>query len=351
MSTTFATAAALQSTEALINPTSQGVLQNDTGTPHTINLNQLGVPVTVSVEQPSVANTEDSADTVANSSANANAVAPKGTALKLVNMEQARISWERTELAASNKRLYSILGDAYSFYLAMKQDDSKVVRMARTDEMEKFIKTRAYTFMPTTHDMTRVVKCVFGVDRRRVSAYSIALREALRQKVAAADLVAFIEQNGGVEQIRLGGTKPLTVAIRAAKAKSEVLSLDLGMLKFDPALFAADADWVDTQVVIVATYLPTGEFQANAVVKHSGAVNTALAAYYSQQQSKQREAEKTQREADQAEFAEAKAAERDVQKIIKTANQKAAVLAKQEEDASKAAFQAHAATFFETQTA
>jgi hypothetical protein len=100
----------------------------------------------------------------------------------------------------------------------MKQDDSKVVRMARTDEMEKFIKTRAYTFMPTTHDMTRVVKCVFGVDRRRVSAYSIALREALRQKVAAADLVAFIEQNGGVEQIRLGGTKPLTVAIRAAKA-------------------------------------------------------------------------------------------------------------------------------------
>jgi hypothetical protein len=139
MSTTFATAAALQSTEALINPTAQGVLQNDTGTPRTINLNQLGVPVTVSVEQPSVANTEDSADTVASASATANAVAPKGTAPKLVNMEQARISWERTELAASNKRLYSILGDAYSFYLAMKQDSSKVVRMARTDEMEKFI--------------------------------------------------------------------------------------------------------------------------------------------------------------------------------------------------------------------
>ena len=351
MSTTFATAAAVQSTEALINPTAQGVASNDTGTPRIIKLNQLGVPVTVSVEQPSVANTEGSAETDASASAPANAVAPEGTALKLENMEQARISWERTELAASNKRLYSILGDAYSFYLGMKQNSSKEVRKARTDEMEDFIKTRAYTFMPTTHDMTRVVKCVFGVDRRRVSAYSIALREALRQAVAAVDLVAFIEQNGGVEQIRLGGTKPLTVAIRAAKAAGEVLSLDLGMLKFDPALFAADADWVDKQVVIVATYLPTGQFQANAVVKHSGAVNSALAAYYSQQQSKQRDADKVQRDAEQAELAEAKAAERNVQKLIKTANQKAAVLAEKEAAAGKAAFQAHAATFFETQAA
>jgi hypothetical protein len=151
-----------------------------------------------------------------------------------------------------------------------------------------------------------VVKCVFGVDRRRVSAYSIALREALRQKVAAADLVAFIEQNGGVEQIRLGGTKPLTVAIRAAKAAGEVLSLDLGMLKFDPALFAADADWVDKQVVIVATYLPTGQFQANAVVKHSGAVNSALAAYYSQQQAKVRETAKAERDAEEQRVADLK---------------------------------------------
>ena len=329
----------------------QGVLQNDTGTPHTINLSQLGVPVTVSVEQSTTANTEVSAAPVISASVTANAAIPVGTTPKLENMEQARISWERTELAASNKRLYSILGDAYSFYLGMKQNSSKEVRKARTDEMEDFIKTRAYTFMPTTHDMTRVVKCVFGVDRRRVSAYSIALREALRQAVAAVDLVAFIEQNGGVEQIRLGGTKPLSVANLAAKAAGEVLSLDLGMLKFDPALFAADADWVDKQVVIVATYLPTGQFQANAVVKHSGAVNSALAAYYSQQQSKQRDADKVQRDAEQAELAEAKAAERDVQKLIKTANQKAAVLAEKEAAAGKAAFQAHAATFFETQAA
>jgi hypothetical protein len=217
--------------------------------------------------------------------------------------------------------------------------------------MEQFIKTRAYTFMPSTHDMTRVVKCVFGVDRRRVSAYSIALREALRQAVTAVDLVAFIEQNGGVEQIRLGGTKALSVTKRAANAQQEVLGFDLGMLKFDPVLFAGNADWVDQQVVIVATYLPTGEFQANAVIKHSGAVNSALAAYYSQQQSKQREADKAQRDADQAEANAAKAVEREQQKQLKLDKQIANVATERAQAVSKAAFQAHTTTLFETQAA
>ena len=172
-------ASAALSTTAAIDAMS-GVVQHDTPTPHTIKLDQLGVPATISVER-SAANADDSDETT---SATATP-APVSTAPKLENMEQARISWERTELAASNKRLYSILSDAYSFYLGMKTHSDKDARKARADEMEQFIKTRAYTFMPSTHDMTKVVKCVFGVDRRRVSAYSIALREALRQGVTA----------------------------------------------------------------------------------------------------------------------------------------------------------------------
>ena len=248
------------------------VVKNDTATPSqpSIKLGTLGVPATVTVGNTSTAVPQN----------------------KLVVMEQARMSWETTELAASNKRLYSILKDAYSYYLVLKLDSSKEIRKARAEELDAFIAERKYTFMPSTHDMTRVVKCVFGVDRRRVSAYSIALREALRQDVAAIDLVAFIEQNGGVEQIRMGGTKPLSVTKRAEKAAKEVKSTELGMLKFDPSMLAADADWVDQQVVIVATYLPTGEFQANAVIKHASAVNAALAAYYSQQQAKVRESVK-----------------------------------------------------------
>jgi hypothetical protein len=213
---------------------------------------------------------------------------------ELVTMETARISWETTELAQSNNRKYGILYQAYKFYLVMKQDSDKDVRKAQLDAMEKFIADRGYTFTPSTHDMTRVVKCVFGVERRRVSAYSIALREALRQEVEAEDLVAFLEDNGGVEQIRLGGTKPLSATKRAEQVKGEVLTSELGKIKCD---VQADADWTDKQVVLVATYLPTGEFEVNAVVKHDGAVNAALAAYYSQQMAKVRADAKSERDA------------------------------------------------------
>ena len=128
------------------------------------------------------------------------------SAEQLKSLEIARISWETTELAQSNNRLYSILQQAYQFYLVMKQDESKDVRKEKQAALDAFIADRGYTnsFGATTHDMTRVVKCVFGVDRRRVSAYSIALREALRQEVGASDLIVFLEQNGGVEQIRMG---------------------------------------------------------------------------------------------------------------------------------------------------
>ena len=92
----------------------------------------------------------------------------------LAVMEQARMTWETTELAASNKRWYSILKDAYSYYLVMKQDPIKDTRTQHTADLDKFIKDRGYTFMPSTHDMTRVVKWIerkvavhgYGVEKR-----------------------------------------------------------------------------------------------------------------------------------------------------------------------------------------
>ena len=216
---------------------------------------------------------------------------------RLREMETAVRNWETTELAASNKRKYLILTDAYSYYLTMKTNPVTETRNNYASDLARFIEQRGYVFSPTSHDLNRVVKCVFGVDRRRVSAYSIALREALRQEIGADDLVEFIEQNGGVEQIRLGGTKPLSAKIRAGKVKEEVLGAELGAIKFDARLVKVDADWADKQVVIVATYLPTGEFQANAVIRHDTAVNAALAAYYSKQQAAIRADAKAEREA------------------------------------------------------
>ncbi len=260
---------------------------------------------------------------------------------ELVTMEMSRISWEQNELAQSDKRKYGILNQAYSFYLVMKKDSDADIRKAQLDAMEKFIAARGYTFTPSTHDMTRVVKCVFGLERRRVSAYSIALREALRQEVAADDLIAFLEENGGVEQIRLGGTKPLSATKRAERVKDEVLSNELGKIKFDSTSIKADADWTDKQVVIVATYLPTGEFVANAVIRHDSAVNSALSAFYSLKQAQARADAKADRDAEKEQAKELADQEKALQaaelKEKKLAEQLAKVQAEKDEAARKSA--------------
>jgi hypothetical protein len=272
---------------------------------------------------------------------------------QLKSLESARISWETVELAQSNNRLYSILKQAYSFYLVMKQDTDKEVRKAKLEAMEAFIADKGYTnsFGATTHDMTRVVKCVFGVDRRRVSAYSIALREALRQEVGADDLVAFLQDNGGVEQIRMGGTKPLSATKRAELVKAEVSEAVLNTVKFDASVVSANADWVDKQVVFVATYLPTGEFEVNAVIRHDGAVNTALAAYYSSKQAKIRADLKADKDAEKElakELVEQEKALKSVtKKEQKLAEQFVKVQAEKAEAERKAANLAHVSTLFE----
>lgn len=274
---------------------------------------------------------------------------------KLVTMEESRISWETTELAASDNRLYSILYQAYKFYLVMKQNSDANIRKAQLEAMEQFIASRGYTFTPSTHDMTRVVKCVFGLERRRVSAYSIALREALRQQEDAEDLIAFLKDNGGVEQIRLGGTKPLSATKRAERVKDEVLSNELGKIKFDATSIKADADWTDKQVVIVATYLPTGEFVANAVIRHDSAVNSALSAFYSLKQAQTRADAKADRDAEKEQAKELADQEKALQaaelKEKKLAEQLAKVQAEKDEAARKSASLAQVNVLFEGATA
>jgi len=316
----------------------QAVVKNDTST--------------TSKSKPSIKLDARSKVSVAKTTA---ALTPIG---RLQSMEQTTRNWETTELAASNKRLYSIMTDVYTYYQTMKSDPIKETRAQYATDLEKFIEQRKYVFAPSSHDMTRVVKCVFGADRRRVSAYSIALREALNQKVSVKDLVDFIEQNGGVEQIRLGGTKPLSAKVRAGKVKDEVVGSELGVIKFDSRFVRADADWADKQVVIVATYLPTGEFQANAVIRHDSAVNAALAAYYSQQQAAAREVAKSEREAEEQRATDLKKSAAKTKTAVRKNAAKPTKQEKQESQAAKvtaekaqakriAANKAHANSLFE----
>ncbi len=211
---------------------------------------------------------------------------------KLERLETEREQWETTELAASRKRMYSLLTDCYEYYLTMKTDKSGLMREQYKKGLETFITVRQYTFLPTSHDMNKIVKSVFGVDRRRVSAYSLALRAALTAgaidakgnatPIPASDLATWLDEKGGVEEVRLGSkNKGMTPKERAEVAKTALKTSVLATLKIDSKACPFDTNDVDKMMVLVATYRPTGELEVSAVVRHDTAVRSALAAYYS----------------------------------------------------------------------
>ena len=199
-----------------------------------------------------------------------------------------RQNWERTELAASHARLYGILTKCYEFYLALKSDKTtKAARKTLMGGLDLFIETQGFKTLAKTHDMNKVVKAVFGEDRRRVSAYAMALRAALVAgpsvtPIPADELAGWIDQNGGVEEIRLGSkNKGMTEKERANTAKATVAdATPLLTITPDAKAMLFDSNDVDKMMVLLVTYCPTGDLEVKCVVKNDTAVRAALAAYY-----------------------------------------------------------------------
>jgi hypothetical protein len=163
----------------------------------------------------------------------------------LERLEEERLKWEKNELAASRQRLYGMLTDCYEFYLTMKTDTRADVREQMKKGLETFVQVRGYIFQSNSHDMNKIVKSVFGLDRRRVSAYSLALRAALKaggfdnagkeMALAKDELAGWIERNGGIEEIRLGSkNQGLSLQVRADTAKQAIRNKPLMTVKPDP---------------------------------------------------------------------------------------------------------------------
>lgn len=190
-----------------------------------------------------------------------------------------REAWENTVARTSNEHLYKLLARCYGTYLSMSQDNEKATQMR--DDLQTHINLKGYVFAKTSHTLTKIVKCVFGADRRRTSTYSIVLRAALAQNKTEAQIAGFIESNGGVQEIRLAKSNALSTKAKAAIAKNTVAELSLAKVSGEALAKQLDGAKVGQQVVIVATQLANGEVVLNAVTYSETAINVALSAYYS----------------------------------------------------------------------
>ena len=211
---------------------------------------------------------------------------------QLERLEQERLAWEGEELESARRRLYAMLTECYGFYLTLKTSAAQDIRQQHREALAAFLETRGLTkALASSHDMSKIVRAVFGVDRRRVSAYSIALRKALESggldssgkvtPLPASALSSWLAEHGGVEEVRLGSKQGMTAKQRAEVAQVALRDAVLMRIKPDARTMPFSTDDADRTVLVVATYRPTGELEVSAVVRNDAAVRAALAAHYS----------------------------------------------------------------------
>lgn len=188
--------------------------------------------------------------------------------------------WETTVYRTSNDMLYGLLQKCYALYKGMEgmTADAVVLR----DGLTTYVNLNGIKCVKSSHTIVKIVKCVFGDDRRRASAYGIVLRAALAEKIAIADIPSYIRNKGGVEEIRLAKSpNAMTAKEKATAAASAVNADSMGVFASTTLGSKFDAGKTGAAVVLIGTWQPDGSVIVRTVVQNDTAVNAALASYYS----------------------------------------------------------------------
>jgi hypothetical protein len=123
---------------------------------------------------------------------------------KLETFSTLRINWEGGEYKTANQRLYEILGQCHKTYkedfLDVEDEDS---RRHLRKQIEDTLRSQGVGMQSRTETLTLFVKMVFKSDRKRTHAYAYAIKAAIAAQIPHTQLAAFIEAEGGIEEIRL----------------------------------------------------------------------------------------------------------------------------------------------------
>lgn len=197
----------------------------------------------------------------------------------------AKDTWEATVYRTSNDQLYALLQRCYGLYTLMCRNGDTAQQLV--DDVDKYLAEKGYRKSNKTHILTKIVKAVFGVDRRRISAYSIALHAAVSARVAVADLPQYIRDNGGVEKLRLAKTEKVkSSAHKVKEARQFINRTVVAKLKLDMLAGHYNEGEVGAQRVLLVTQAADGTFDLHGLVSAPAVVTAALAAFYSQQAKK-----------------------------------------------------------------
>ena len=197
----------------------------------------------------------------------------------LANIEAERVTWEQGAYRTSNQALYAVLANCLAYCGKLTMDEA----IQRSAALKAFYKERGYTYKQDLPLVTRVVRAVFGArDRRRISTYSLVLRQAQKEDIMAINLAAWIEERGGVQEITLArSANYVSPKDKAVIAKSSLVGKSpIGFARSELLSHVADANFVGESCVLLAEQQADGSFGIYAVLRQGGLVKSALAALY-----------------------------------------------------------------------
>ena len=168
--------------------------------------------------------------------------------------------WEQNELSSCNDVLYGLLTGCYELYRDVTGKPSKI------KVVDAVATTRKIKVQANTPLMTKIVKIVFGAERKRASTYSLALRVAHEQKIDPKDLRNFFIDAGGVEEVRLQASGTKSPVVRREQREDlaiETLNVAKPLAVIPKSDLTPDFNMDDANQFVVLL----GEISANGDVK------------------------------------------------------------------------------------
>lgn len=125
-------------------------------------------------------------------------------------MHNARVDWQEGAFKRSNEQLYEILEGCHKLLVQLRA--STKLRKKLNDALE----AGGFTVRSNTSLEVKVVRAVFGEENNRTFAYARVLQLAKNELPKGWTLTEWIEDQGGVEEVR---RKPKNGPSAADKAK------------------------------------------------------------------------------------------------------------------------------------
>jgi hypothetical protein len=210
--------------------------------------------------------------------------------LEIRSIEANRINWENGAYRTSNQVLYQVLADCLAYSGELTVSMAKL----RNSALANFYKERGYKYKEDAPLVTRVVRAVFGdVNRRRISTYSLVLRQAQKENIAYANLANWIEERGGVQEIRLNRSNTFVSPAQKASVGKMYFEgkANLGVVQSEFLSVEADPSFIGQACVLLAEQQADGSFNVRAVIRNQSAINAAYTALYAKQKAVTAQAE------------------------------------------------------------